>query len=359
MDTDLFSRPLKSILVFGATGHIGRPLAEYITNNSPSTQLRLATSAPNKVNELKQRFPNADIVLCSYYDQEQLNNAFQDMEGVYMITPDFTDETTATNNLVNAAKSHQVRHIVRLMGDPPGMTLDRVPEYLRQFGGGASAAVGHTIARDILNRSQLPVTYTSIAGYYMDDLCGVWHGRGIKRGNVLVDVKCHHMPYIDPAEAGEAAARILLRRDPADIGKDYLLNNGIDLWDFHDVAKMLSKELGKPIAYQEGEAAYRRWIGPSLEDAMGDGATDFFIAYFTWEDSVLADIAKQQIGGLAGEIARLIQLKAPRWLKEFLIRPLWNKKDKNIYHADLENILGRRPKSLTQWIQENRSLFMA
>ncbi|BFM15164.1 hypothetical protein R50073_13470 [Maricurvus nonylphenolicus] len=350
-----FSDPLASILVFGASGHVGSGVADHILKHAPDIRLRLATSDNAKRVALQQRYPHAEVCVCSYYDLESLVTAFDGVEGVYMITPDFTNEQLAVSNIINAAKgSGSIRHIVRLMGDPPGMTLDRVPEFLRNFNGGASAAVGHTIARQLFDASGLPVTYTSVAAYFMDDLSGIWHGSGIVNADILAEVKCHHMPYVDPAEVGEAAARIFLRRNPQDIGADYLLNNGIDCWDFHDVSKILSEELGRKITYIEGEKTYRQWIGVELDKKFGKGAADFMIAYFRWEDSVMADIAKDAMGGIKGKVAACIQLKGPRWLKELLVRKLWESKAEDVYYDHLEVILQRKPKSLRQWIKENK-----
>ncbi|WP_390618005.1 NmrA family NAD(P)-binding protein [Maricurvus nonylphenolicus] len=350
-----FSDPIESILIFGGSGHVGQGLINYVLENAPSVKLRLATSDESKVSVLSKSYPSAEVCVCSYYDYDAMLNAFEGMEAAYMITPDFTDEELATNNFINAAKHHGViRHIVRLMGDPMGMTLDRVPEYLRNFNGGCSAAVGHTIARKLFNDSGLPVTFTSIAAYYMDDLSGIWYGPGIVNGDVLAEVNCHHMAYIDAPEAGEAAARIILRRDPKDIGADHILHNGIDCWDFHDVAAILSEELDRKITYQEGPEHYRKWMGKGIDEKFGQGGTDFMIAYFLWEEGSIADIVRDTLGGVKGSVAAWVHLKAPRWLRESLFRRLWNAKTEGIYFSDLENILQRKPKSLRQWIQENK-----
>ena len=356
--TKAFEDPLSSVLIFGASGHIGGPMAARIAKIAPDVKLRLATSAEAKVPALQAQFPTAEVVVCSYYDTDAMASAMQGIEAVYMITPDFTDERVTVGNMIAACKAEPAfRHLLRLMGDPPGMTMEKIPEHLRNFRGGASAAAGHTIAREMLNASGLPVTYTSIGAYYMDDLCGVWHGRGIRKADILAEVTCHHMPYVDPADVGEASANILLRRDPSDIGRDFMLHNAIDLWDFHDVSRMLSDVLGRKITYQEGPEAFKKWNGPALIAALGDGAPEFFVDYFNWEHDVVADLVEEQLGGLKGKIGGWVQRSAPRWLRERIARSLWNAKEEGIVYEDLEKLLGRKPNVLENWLSANTDKF--
>src|ERR1700739_250250 len=96
-----FSEPLDTILVFRAAGHIGGPFAHWARKAHPEVAMRLATSRPDKAAELGARFPQAEIVVCSYYDTDQLPAAMQGVEGVFMVTPDFTEEVKATTNLID------------------------------------------------------------------------------------------------------------------------------------------------------------------------------------------------------------------------------------------------------------------
>ena len=59
----------KRLLVFGASGHIGGPVARFVDRNSPEIKLRLATSTSGKLNQLKRQYPQADCVLADYLDK--------------------------------------------------------------------------------------------------------------------------------------------------------------------------------------------------------------------------------------------------------------------------------------------------
>ncbi|KAJ0295344.1 hypothetical protein COL516b_012660 [Colletotrichum fioriniae] len=107
----LIIKPIpKSILIFGAAGHIGSPLAEFLTREAPSIKMRLATSSPGKKVLLQDAFPNAEVVEANYSDVTSLSAALIDIEGVFVITPGGLLEEKAMTNLVIALK--QAKNIV-------------------------------------------------------------------------------------------------------------------------------------------------------------------------------------------------------------------------------------------------------
>ena len=119
----------RRILVFGAAAHVGGPLASVIAKQSPETSLRIATSSNAKHAALRDQFPAAEVVTANYFDEESLVSALQDVNGVFVITPDFFDEITGMEILVRAIRRcASVDHIVRLLADTPGMSLAKLPK---------------------------------------------------------------------------------------------------------------------------------------------------------------------------------------------------------------------------------------
>jgi NmrA-like family len=326
-----FEEQLSRMLVFGATGHLGEPLARWTMSQHPEIALRLATSRPESEAALRRDFPNTEVAVCSYYQPGELRKAMDGVDGVFVVTPDFTDELTAMGNLIHAVEeASSVRHIVRLIGDPPGVTMRDVPANLRMLGEGTGAAVGHQAARELLDRGAIPVTYLNVLGYYTDDLCRHWYGNGIREHDVLSEPRRHHMFYVDPAEVGEAAARVMTRRDPTDIGATYQLHNAV-----------------------EGLAVWRRFCGPAVKHKYGDDAEDYFVEYFSWEADMVFTLIERDIGGPAGKAARWVFQKGPRRLQNVLIQRMVQAGRKPISN-DLEHILGRRPRSLREWVRDHR-----
>lgn len=318
-------QPLENILVFGASAHIGGPLAHHVQQAAPNVRLRLATSAPDKAAQLKTQFPNAEVVTASYYDLPSMRAALKGIDGVFLISPDFLDEEIAMAVFRRAVlDAGTVRHIIRILADPPGVTLKRVPPEMHAFGGGT--AVQNLIAKDFLERSGLPVTYLNSAGWYFDNYLS-WLAPPILSKRTLVMSSPRKVLYFDPRELGEVAARILLSDDARHIGGSYQCDNGHDYLSFADVAAMMSEVFGIPIAYDGTEETFTREIGEPARAywsnvgafANGVDPAAYFLAYWRFEQ--------------ANEHA-------------------WRRTD------FVERILGRKPKTMRQWLEENKGSFV-
>ncbi|MGD9661955.1 MAG: NmrA family NAD(P)-binding protein [Porticoccaceae bacterium] len=121
-------KDLESILVFGASAHIGKPLARYVTENAPGVRLRLATSSAEKSIALKREFPNAEVVVADYYDLPSMRAATEEMEGIFLVSPDFLDENIAMSIFRRAVtENNALVHAIRILADPPGVTLSASP----------------------------------------------------------------------------------------------------------------------------------------------------------------------------------------------------------------------------------------
>lgn len=270
---------ISSVLVFGANNYIGRPLARWIAERDPAVKLRLAIRSETHRAALAQAFPEAEIVLADYYDLTSLERAFAGMKGVFVNTPNFCDEERAMTNLVHAARANQgLVHIVRLIGDPPGMTMDRVPDSLRKFGGGA--AVQHLRARAVLEASGLPVTFLNIAAYFMQNLNARLLNAPLRQARTLVVPRNRRMGWIDTRDIAACGAALLLSRDHRHIGQTHHLDNGHDVLGFDELAALMSEVWGEPIRY-EGSDEHFLALAPSLVPRENFGP--YFLAYSQFE----------------------------------------------------------------------------
>ena len=255
----------RAILIFGAAAHIGGPLAAFLAREAPSIRLRLATRDPAKGDRLRQAFPSADVVVADYLDLPSLQRAVEGMEGVFVITPWQTDERPAMTNLVDALKgSGSLVQLLRLVGVQPEASLHRVPQSLRDEG--LALPIQHPIAKRILDDSGLPVTYLNIGATFMDNFLMLGIREGLRRERRLVWPE-RLIPWIDPRDIAEVAARLFLSDNHRHIGQFHTLNNGQDLLRFQDVAQLMSEVWDEPIAYDSSResffASYPQ-IGPGL-----------------------------------------------------------------------------------------------
>ena len=127
-----FTKPIpRSILVFGAAGHVARPLAAYLARGALAIKLRLATISPNKEDQLRSAFPSAEIVEDNYSDVNSLSAAVDGIEGVFVITPAGLSREPAMTDLVTALKrAGSVVHVTGLMGALPEFSPGRIHKNL-------------------------------------------------------------------------------------------------------------------------------------------------------------------------------------------------------------------------------------
>lgn len=242
----------RSVLIFGAGNHIGMPLLRYLQQAAPQVKLRLVSSRPEGCDALRQRFPQAEVVSASYFDPASLEQAVRGMEGVFINTPGGMDERPAMTHLVAALqKAGTAVHILRTLGMQPEANPHRVPASIRAAGLGLP--VQHPIAKQILDESGLPVTYLNLGATFMDNF--FWMKAGLVRQRKLI---WHNrlIPFNDPRDVGEVAARLLLSDNHRHIGQFHTLNNGHDLLRFSDVARLMTEVFGEEITYDGSKETF-------------------------------------------------------------------------------------------------------
>src|SRR3546814_1534958 len=66
------------VLIFGASGHIGGPVARFMRYKGWRERLRLATSSAAKLDQLRVSFPDCETVVADYLNLDSLNDALKD-----------------------------------------------------------------------------------------------------------------------------------------------------------------------------------------------------------------------------------------------------------------------------------------
>jgi uncharacterized protein YbjT (DUF2867 family) len=300
-----------SILVFGAAAHIGRPLAAYVTEHAPQVHLRLASSSPQKAEMLRADFPGAEVTIANFFDSESINAVVSGMEGVFMLTPSGTDESPVLSNLIAALrKADCLVQIIRLLGMQPQANDHRIPQSLRDHGHGLP--IQHPLAKRILDDSGLPVTYLNSGATFTDGLLAMRKGIQTRRTLIWPERK---IPHIDPRDIGEVAARLLLSDEAGHIGQFHTMNNGHDILRFAEVAALMSELWGEPISYDSSRQAFIEEYGGLLGEPRANYLYDFFMYEAENEE-------------------------------------VWARND------FVERILGRKPRTVRQWLMENRDVML-
>ncbi|MDB5582375.1 MAG: hypothetical protein JWR80_7551 [Bradyrhizobium sp.] len=308
----------RRIAVFGASGHLGGPLARYVRASASDVTLRLLSSSEAKGAALRADFPDAEVMVANYLDPASMMEALAGVEGVFLVTPNFLDEDRAMPIFITAARAGGVTHIVRLLGDAPGMTLDRMPAAIRDFNP-PGPATQHLVAHSILEASGLPVTFINCASYMMDNFMGA-SARGLRASRTLMIPVDRLNSFIDPRDVGETAACLLLGEGSHHIGRIYDLDNGQDLMRFSQVAELMGDVFGEPIGYDGSHETFLRENGDHYRKVMNNPrAPDYMLAVWEFEREIEA---------------------------------LWRLS--NV----VETIIGRKPMSLRAWLIEHRDTLL-
>lgn len=300
----------RSILVFGASGRIGGPLTDFLHREAPRIQLRLASSDRERTGQLRDDFPYAEAVYANYFDLPSLESAVRGMDGVFVVTPSGTDERPAMTNLVAALReSGAPVHVLRVLGLQPEANLRRLPQRMRDLGTGLPTQ--HPVAKRILDESDMPVTYLNIGATFMDNLMGM--KGGLRRERKLI---WHNrlIPWIDPRDAGEVAGRLFLSDNHRHIGQFHTLNNGHDLMRFSDAAEIMSEVFGQKIIHDGSRESFLKEY-----EKIGVRPSADLWDFFSYEEE--------------NEV-------------------VWARND------FVERILGRKPITLREWLQEHAELLL-
>lgn len=147
-------------------------------------------------------------------------------------------------------------------------------------------------------------------------------GSGVRNSRTLAAPFDKIMTYVDTRDVGCAAANILLSDDLRDIGVTITIDNGIDYMYFSQVADLMTEALGEKITYDGSVATFKRENRKDFEFYWGEQAEEaleFCIRYFEWEQQVTNCVI-------------------PRF--------------------QLEHILGRKPVTFAEWLDEHRELML-
>jgi len=293
----------RSILIFGASGTLGGPLARFLQREAPHVRLRLASSREEGCEALRRDFPGVDVVQADYYDLPTLEVAVQGMEGLFVNTTLPKDEQTAMSNLIAAVKKANCAiHIIRAgLGMQPEANEHRVPEDMRDF------ISGDRIAKRLLDESGLPVTYFNFGASFTENLLTMKAGLIRERKLIWHNRK---VPHMDKRDIAEAAGRILLSDNHRHIGQFHTLNNGQDLLNYAQIAELMTQVWGEKISFEGSKEAV---------------ISEYIDAY----------------GPIFPKLWDFFQLEQDN-------EEVWALND------FMERTLGRKPISLREWLMENK-----
>lgn len=282
------------ILVTGATGNLGKATVEFLVKKIPANEVAVLVRDADKANDLKNL--GVDVRIGNYHDKDSLVKAFQGIEKVLLISSnDFNDRLGQQKKAVDAAKEAGVKHIlytgVSMQNSEKSALKPLMGEHFDTEKYILDSGLTYTFLRDNLYADVLPMF---IGGQVLET------GINFPAGNGRV-------PYSLRTEMAEAFANVL--SSAGHENKTYEISN-VESYSYQDIANALSAHSGKTVVYNDVSVA-------DFSKALSE-----------------AGVPEEMIGFSLG------------------FATATKDGDFDIPNTHLEQLLGRKPSSLDQFIGE-------
>lgn len=226
------------ITVFGATGNTGAPLVDTLL--AKGAKVCAVTSDPAKLGSLKAK--GCEAVAADFSDPAALERACAGADRIYLVTPAHLDMRRWKANVIAAAKSAGVRHVVLATG------LGASPKAKVTFG------QWHSETQELLKESGLGWTFIQPT-YFMQNL--LWQAGNIAKDGVYYDDLGGPVAWVDARDIADVAAEALTGAGYE--GKAYGLT-GPEALTGEDIAAILSEVTGRtitcvPLSAEDSKAA--------------------------------------------------------------------------------------------------------
>ncbi|WP_292975381.1 NmrA family NAD(P)-binding protein [Mycobacterium sp.] len=296
------------ILVTGATGRhgsTGAHVARRLREEGKPVRI-LARSLSERTDALAAL--GAEVVIGDLHDKRSLVRALTDVEQAYFTYPVDAGVVTAAANYAAAVREtgRAVSTVVMSMGPAH-------PHHPSDLGR------AQWLAEEVMTWGGLDVLILRIGATFHQNVIAL-HGESIRRENLLRNsFGDGAVGWIHGDDAGELAVAALLRPDAFDGPVCY--PTGSELLNHHEIAEMLTQELGRPITFET--------ISPDQ-----------------WR-AELIDVSKAYPGGvvnsaMAGHIANVGAAVAARGALP-------------IDSAELTRLINRKPVSMREFLRANRN----
>ena len=248
------------ILVTGATSAFGSMLIQ----NLIATGADVRAFVHNESKAQRLREAGVEIVVGDYLQPETLDAALQGVNKICLHTPLVPGTATMACNVIAAAKRAGKPHIVRMS--------EATPEPVSAVRTGLL----HAQVNAELEASGLPYTSLRLTFYMQNAL---WAAAAVvSAGMIYMPLKDAKFVMLDMRDASEAAAKVLITESHEN--QTYVLTSPA-LLSFHDVARSISKALGRDVKYVNvpTAAALEAFVGMGAPRWLAEAFCEYFENY--------------------------------------------------------------------------------
>jgi uncharacterized protein YbjT (DUF2867 family) len=242
------------ILITGGTGTSGGEIAQQLA--ATGTRFRAMARNPQKAGSLQK--PGIEVVAGDLSHPESLKAALAGVDRLLMLSPPTPHQVEMETNLLNAARTAGVRHIVKFSA----MTADanspsRFPR-------------AHGQVERLIQSSGLAWTFLRPT-FFMQNLLGL--AGMIRQGTIYQPAADARAAFVDTQDIAAVAVQALTGQGHE--AKAYEIT-GPQLLSYHDVARIVSQVTGHPVRYQDipPAAARQAMIGMGMPEWNADGINE-------------------------------------------------------------------------------------
>jgi len=275
------SKPI--LFISGGSGNFGKVFLDRAESSGIYNKfaVRAGTSSPNKIDELKAKYPKVEWVLANLENDAQVDAAFHGVDSLFLIPGGVENRGELAAKAVRHAKKQGVRRV--LLYSVAGAEYKSIL-FSRQF----------RLAEEELENSGLIWNHLRTI-WFQENLFG-WLG-AIKQGIFPIATGDGKFPWMNLADASDAASAILLKDDGSWDNRPFVIT-GPELLSSADVAAIMSKALGKEIKFispspEEQKAAL---IGAGWPEWQATGALELLDLFKTNQASFISPDFKTLTG---------------------------------------------------------------
>lgn len=269
----------ETILVTGATGNIGSEVVRQLSSTTPAVNIKAAVHSTQNKKKVKEEGDRVEVVLIDYNKPETLRQALNQVDKLFLLTPDVPNAPDLASNAVIEAKKAGIRHIVKQS----------------VMGADLEANVGtmrlHRQVEKIIEQSGIPFTFLR-PNEFMQNFIN-FHSPSIKGNNAFyIPLEDAKVSLVDVRDIAAVAVKSLIDEDKHK-NKTYLIT-GPEALSYHQVAEILSNATGKKISY----------VNISEEEAK---ATMKEIGMSDWLINTVSELCDYFRKGKASEISSAVE----------------------------------------------------
>lgn len=281
------------ILVTGSTGHLGQAVINYLLEKVPVNSIAALARDENKAADLKAK--GVDVRIGNYDDYDSLVKAFKGIDKLLLVSSnDIQNRSKQQIDAINAAKEAGVQHIIYTSANNRNPKDTAIP----------FIADSHTATEEYLKNAS--INYTILRNNLYADVLPLFLGEQVLETGVFFPAGNGKVPFANRLNMAEATANILT--SDGHENKVYALSSDIS-YSLTDVANVLSALSGKTVNYVDPTKEVY------VETLTNAGVPELYIGMF----AVFAEAIKRD---------------------EF-----------NLPDNTLEQLLGRKPTSLEEYLQ--------